>query len=484
MAKKDVKSLYDKVQEKLKGVSQIDSYKKLCQLIEEPDYSAKSQTDKKNRQLEYWKMCFSWVKRGEKFTKIKVYSKQEYLEKFMSRYFQDAYVYNLCSFLSWYGNCFNDNTCVLTNQDLSIATGLSSLAFKEFHLSNYQYGLALEQYILDQRESKYPFVALPKKEIKETKNEKGKGVLADRTINIMADYDIHVSDTNRIKIDSMLNETDISEDDDVIAKEIKKKIDSFDGYGLTLTQKTFVGGFIDRDKLPFNADYTLIYQDNHKFYYPIEDEEPLLVQFKERLLTPKEISLYVEVRGQIISSLGFRKINDLRYSGKYQEYLDKMYPELISNIGALFVYPAYYISFSRSLIKSNTFFYSNQIQDLLDIAKIQKSLLKANKDNQQKIVSLKKERQKNNTLDTRNKFIKKNGFEQYWNKEDIQTLELNNQYEIFLYEKMNKDLLKIDTNTFIPNIIEDSSNKMAIWQTLGDKSESKKKNFHDEFGDF
>ena len=49
---------------------------------------------------------------------------------------------------------------------------------------------------------------------------------------------------------------------------------------------------------------------------------------------------------------------------------------------------------------------------------------------------------------------------------------------------MNKDLLKIDTNTFMPNISEESPNKSVIWQTLGDKSESKKKNYHDEFGNF
>ena len=482
MAKKDIKSLYDKVQEKLKNVSQAENYKSLCFLLDEPDYSAKSQTERRTRQLEYWKMCFKWVKKGSRFTKIKVYSKQEYLENLMSRYFQDACVYNLCSFLAWYGDTYDDNSCVITKPDLSLAIGLSSLAFKDFHISNYQYGLALEQYVLDQRESKYPFVALPKKEIKENKEEKGKGALAKRTKDIMADYDIHVSANNNFKVDSTLGETNNKET--LTAKEIKKKIDSFDGQGLTFTQKTFVGGFIERDKLPFNADYTQIYQENGRFYYPMKDEEPLLVQFKERCLTPKEISLFVDVRGSIINSMGFTKFNDVRYQGKQQEYLDKIYPELISAIGALFVYPVYYITFSRDLIKSNTSFYSNQIQELLDTAKIQKSLLKANKENQQKIISLKKERQKNNTLDTRNKFIKKDGSEQYWDKEDIETLDSNNQYEIFLYEKMNKDLLKIDINTFMPNISEESPNKSAIWQTLGDKSESKKKNYHEEFGDF
>ena len=75
-------------------------------------------------------------------------------------------------------------------------------------------------------ESKYPFVALPKKEIRENKEEKGKGALAKRTKDIMADYDIHVSANNNFKVDSTLGETNNKET--LTAKEIKKKIDSFD----------------------------------------------------------------------------------------------------------------------------------------------------------------------------------------------------------------------------------------------------------------
>lgn len=220
-------------------------------------------------------MCFSWVKRGSKFTKIRIYTKQEYLENLLSRYIQDACVFNLCSFLTWYGNTYNDNTCLITKSDLSLAMGLSSFAFKEFHISNYQYGLALEKYVLEQRESKYPFVALPKKEIRENKSEKGEGALAKRTKDIMADYDIHVTANNNFKVDSTLGETENQED--LTTKEIRKKINSFDGQGLTFTQKTFVGGFIDQDKLPFNADYMQIYQENGRFYYPMKDEDPLLV---------------------------------------------------------------------------------------------------------------------------------------------------------------------------------------------------------------
>lgn len=480
--KKDVVSLYDKVQTKLKNISQVDNYKSLCAILEEPDYSGKSKVENKNQQLQYWKMCFSWVKRGEKFTKITVLPKEKYLENLIDQYFKDACIYNLCSFFNWYNQTYGDNTCTLTKSDLALAMGLSSIEFKKFHVSNYQYGLTLEEYVLEQRESKYPFVALPKKEIKENKKEKGEGSLAKRTQNIMADYDIHVSANNNSKVDATLSATgDYSTSP--ITKAIEKKIASFDGDGITVTQKVYIGGFIDIEKLPFNADYTLIYEDNGKFYYPLENEDPLLVPYQERSLNPSELSLFVNIRGDIISKMGFRKFSQVILSKKEKEYQSIIFPELIGGIGALFVYPAYYVTFSSSLIKSNSDFYQSKIQNLFDVAKIKKSLEKANKENQKKIIELKKERQKKNTLDTRNKFVQKDGSEQYWEKDDIQTLENNNLYELFIYEKMNKDLLKIDTNTFIPNVAENSQ-KISIWQELGDKSQAKKKAYQDKFQSF
>lgn len=54
-------SLYLRVQEKLSNVSTVNSYKELCKLLDETDYSKPSQKKHKKKQLENWKKCFTWT---------------------------------------------------------------------------------------------------------------------------------------------------------------------------------------------------------------------------------------------------------------------------------------------------------------------------------------------------------------------------------------------------------------------------------------
>lgn len=79
MAKKDIKSLYDKVVEGLSDKKSVPDYKTMCQILEEPNYDTRN--DKKNRQFKYWRMCFDWRTRKKAFTQIKVLSKDEFENK-------------------------------------------------------------------------------------------------------------------------------------------------------------------------------------------------------------------------------------------------------------------------------------------------------------------------------------------------------------------------------------------------------------------
>ena len=59
-------SLYLRVQEKLSNVSTVNSYKELCKLLDEPNYSSPSQKKFQKKQLENWKKCFTWRKNKDK----------------------------------------------------------------------------------------------------------------------------------------------------------------------------------------------------------------------------------------------------------------------------------------------------------------------------------------------------------------------------------------------------------------------------------
>ena len=108
----------------------------------------------------------------------------------------------------------------------------------------------------------------------------------------------------------------------------------------------------------------------------------------------------------------------------------------------LFVYQACEIFDGSILLENRKEKYKEQINQFLDINKLKNSLLENNKANQKKILELKKERQKkNSTVITRNKFIKKSGETVYSLDKDKHQDELNKQYDLFMYEKLNKELI-------------------------------------------
>lgn len=69
-------SLYLRVQEKLSNVSTVNSYKELCKLLDEPDYSRPSKAAQLKRQEKEWKKCFTWRKSKQKFINIKMIPKE------------------------------------------------------------------------------------------------------------------------------------------------------------------------------------------------------------------------------------------------------------------------------------------------------------------------------------------------------------------------------------------------------------------------
>lgn len=59
MAKKTLNQLYEKVSSSLEN-DKTYSYKELCKLLEETDYSASSKLSSRKKQIENWSLCFSF----------------------------------------------------------------------------------------------------------------------------------------------------------------------------------------------------------------------------------------------------------------------------------------------------------------------------------------------------------------------------------------------------------------------------------------
>lgn len=452
-------SLYLRVQEKLSNVSTVNNYKELCKLLDETDYSKPSQKKHQKKQLENWKKCFTWRKNKDKFINIKVIPPEEYYQAVVKELYQNTAIWIFCSFLNIYGQYTNGENLCISKGDLATAIGLQNENFKHFHSSPYIYGKRLEKYTLDLKDSRYPFATESKKEIRETRKE-NESALAKHTMSVLEDYDSHTSKQNYYQVESILSQ---------LEKE-----------GVIFLQNTIVGGFIDKDKLPFDADYSAIYEENGSFYLPLKNKEPLLVTYKERPLTSKEIDTYVNLRGQIFIELGCNCFSSLISNGKQKEFEQKMTQGLINRLGAVFAYPSYLIKYSTALVALNESHYKNQTSDFFDELLLRKNLTTNNKESQKKILKLKEERQHTEIIKSRHVIKKQDGTVEFPNKEEEKAVQLSQQYEIFLYEKLNKDLIQLNLDKLIPQNLEslssNPSEKSSVWENLFNKSWSKIQN--------
>lgn len=73
-----LENLYSKAENLFINTKRVDTYKEMCKLLEETDYSYHQ--DLKKKQLKKWKMCFTWRKEGQNFTCFKMKSKDSFNE--------------------------------------------------------------------------------------------------------------------------------------------------------------------------------------------------------------------------------------------------------------------------------------------------------------------------------------------------------------------------------------------------------------------
>ena len=456
-------SLYLRVQEKLSNVSTVNSYKELCKLLDEPNYSSPSQKKFQKKQLENWKKCFTWRKNKDKFTCIKIISPDEYYHAVAKELYQNTAIWIFCAFLNVYGQYTKGESLCMSKGDLAIAIGLQNENYKQFHFSPYSYGRRLEEYTLNLRDSKYPFVTQPKKEIRELRNNKETAHnITKRTQNLLDDYDSHTSKQNFYQIETII---------DKLAKE-----------GVIFSQDIFIGGFIEKDKLPFNADYSTIYEEDGNFYLPLKDKPSLLVTYKERPLKPNELNIFVNIRGKIFAKYNCKGYSDILEKGLLKEFQKELTHSLIINLGALFAYPSYLIRYSTEHIAVCASLYK-QTSDIDDVL-LKKNLTTNNKETQKKISKLKKSRQAKETPNSRNVINQSDGTVYFIDKKEEEAFQLSQYYETFLYEKLNKDLIQLNLDKLIPqnfnSLPSNSTEKSSIWEDLFNKSWTKIKNYQDK----
>lgn len=437
-------------------IKTVDSYKEMCVLLGEPDQS--KHPDLKKRQLEMWKLCFSWTISKHKFTRIKLYSSEEYLYNILKKKYYNTAFYMLCALLNQFGKTSDKPFLLATKSELAVALGFYNEDFKAARFGKKTKLVEIENNTLQKYGSKYDYLKGYKEEIRNKKNDND---ITSITYKAFEDFSLHQNKNINNKIDSLLEE--------------------MEQMRIIYVQKERIGGFIDQNFIKhYNVELNKIYQKDGNFYYDVIDEKTkqktsLLVPYEERILTSNELSKQLNIDGKAILDLGFLNFKELANSGKInlKKFDDLVAPEYKNVLNALFIYDTYKIIFDPFFMSRSQEIFLKRNQDLFSLTSIQNSLENINAFSKDNNIENKKNRQSKETIDERFILGKK---ENSSKKEILENLQ---KTELYLNRAFNDSFIDIDISKFFPknsNLKNLEEYQYATWSKLFNRSDKKHEN--------
>lgn len=443
--------LYERASEAFtkNNIKKVSSYKEMCKILQETDHS--KHPDLKRRQLEAWKICFSWKMNGNKFERIKMYSTEEYFYNLLNKKYYNTVLYTFCALLNQYGKVSNLPYLVATKSELAIALGFYNEDFKAARFGDTTKLLEIENGVLDKFGSKYDYLKPYKQLIKSKKDNKE---VTAFTSKVFDDFSSHQNKNVNNRIEKLLKE--------------------LENMRIISVQKERIGGFIDKNFIEQNnIDLNKIYQKNGNFYFDIirdnNQKTTLLIPYEERVLTTQEIATQLKIDGQAILAQGCVGFNEILNKGV--QATEKFYTQTTQNyrekMGALFIYDSYKIIFDQEFMSQSSQIYLQRTQDLFSVTSIQSSLKNTNAVSKDMSIANKERRQSKQTVDKRYQI----GENKNQDKED--ELKEQQKTELYLNRAFNNTFINIETEKFFSKdtTLENFSEfKYSIWNKLFNRS--------------
>ena len=420
--------LYRKCQQKLKGVTEVESYKAMCALLNEEYFKYKKSKD---RQLEVWKTCFSYdLLKSGKFINIRLLSESEHFQTLTELFKTDSISYSLCGLLNQYSDETNESIVYITKSELAFCLGFFNESYSAVKKYPEVYSYQVENDILALRNSRYPFIKEHKDSIKGWRKVKENSSKPSHdTLQKVEDFTTHYSSNYEYKVENAL----------------KNLADS--GY-ITL-HEVYMGAFID-DNFNWIPNIDNISNKDGRYYFKSDETTTLVIPYKDRELTPEEEVKYIQITNEIFRQMNLDGIQDVFKQNKQLKFRQQLFPQLLSNMGCLYIYKAYRIGFSSEHIGDKETKVKTKLQSTFDIASLKKALAdnnstatKANLKNAQKRIedNISSKHTLGNTLSESQK--------------------LEQEYSTFILKKLSKELLNIDVDSYFPST-SDSSNAIQF----------------------
>lgn len=437
-------------------IKEVNSYKDMCKLLQEPDQS--THPDLKKRQLETWKLCFSWQMKKYKFTRIKVYSSEEYFYNLLKKKYYNTVLYTFCALLNQYRKTSGNYFLLATKSELALALGFYNEDFKAARFGEKTKLLEIENGTLDKYGTKYAYLKPYKEQIKNKKNDTD---ITPITSKAFEDFSVHQNKNINNKIDKLLEDL---EDMRIIQ-----------------VQKEHIGGFIDQNFIKhYNINVDKIYQKNGNFYYDVIDDKTnqktsVLVPYEERILTDFEIATQLNIDGKAmieLNCLGFKEVLN-RGKETTKKFYEKVSYGYLHSLNALFIYDSYKILFDEFFMSQSQEIFLQRNQDLFSLTSVKTSIENTNALSKDNTIENKKNRQSKEKVNKR--YIlgdNKNQFKQ-------QELESIQKTELYLNRAFNEKFIDVSIDNFFPK--DSTLNNLdefqySIWSKLFKRSDKKQEN--------
>ena len=449
----DAQPLYDRVIITLSKVKEVENYKAMCELLHEKDYS--THADLKKKQLEAWKICFSWKMNKRKFTRIKVYELEEYFANLMNKKYYNSALYSMCALLNWTGELTNRARLLTSKAELAVALGYFN---REFQLAKYGKKdnlIEIEEKTLQKYGTNYSYLSSYKEQIKKKEDDTD---ITFTTKKAFQDFSSHQGRNISNQINSLL---------DYLQKE-----------GIIVVNTAFIGGFMDLDFVIQNEiDPDLIYSRNGCFYYPTQDKTApdLLIPYTDRELDMEEVTKYLNITGDAMVKLKCHGLSDVFKTNQKQAYNELVFQGVKRKLNAVFVYKALDIRFNQPILQYNKELYKKQNEELFTFAAIKKSLSTVNSEIKEQVLSNKERRQSKEISNNKNKLgntVFQSKQEELINKQKL---------ESYLTRNFNDSFININIDDYFPeNCVtpqDFKKNQFLIWAKIIAKSKKKIDNY-------
>lgn len=448
------------IEEKIKSVK---SYKEMCQLLNEKDYS--THPDLKKKQMQKWKQCFTWYLDKGKFVRIKMRSKEEHTIFLITEMYQkDPVFYNLCCLL--YSFCMSKENnlgyLLTTTSELGMALGYYNQSYKITQRGQKDNLLEIENNTLSLKGTRYTYLSSYKKDIKNKSNKKD---ITSVTKNAFQEFANH---QNKL-----------------IAYRIKPFIEAVQYFKLADVQKRYIGGFIEESFLKeYNVDTNKIYEKNGVFYYDVIEKNPttekvikssIPVPYEERLLEDREISTHINIIGEVILQLKCENFLEIVSRGLKPQY-DKLISEKVKNkLNAVFVYEAIQFFPNAITLKSWQDAYVSTLNTPA-LTLIENNLLTVNSELKNKNLNNKKTRQ----LKEKEKQLNHYSLGKTKNAKKTEEIENKQKTELYLNRAFNSFFSTINLQDYFPdnaNLENIYNFQDSVWTKIFNKSDKKQSNY-------